>query len=405
MVAPRQATAAVAQSEQRVQLLHQLQGQPAPADGPDRDGVPGGRVGRDLEDRKRDVEPAADVDQAVVAPGQALVAGRAQLLDQPVLEHQRGQLRARHAVVDDRGVRRPVRRAASTGRSAPAPGCGSRPTCRRTGPGRRRRGTGTRRGHAGARRTRGRRARRAAARPRRAAAAAGPAPQAPARPAARSSASASATVDGVGAQPREQRAQHPRAGLGVGQRPVAPGGPRSPARRRARSGPARAAAGASPGPGRRCRCTGGLGHSSPIRANAWRSTRRSNGALWATITRPSQQLADRRQHRFQRRAPSTIAWVIPVKRWIPRRSGALVRTSELQRSCSSPPPTSTAPTSVSSQPSPPRPLVSVSTTMNSAVAIGAPADPLPRDTPGAGRRAGSLASTRTESARLQVAAT
>ncbi len=70
-------------------------------------------------------------------------------------------------------------------------------------------------------------------------------------------------------------------------------------------------------------------------------------------------------------AESTIACVIPVKRWIPRCSGALVRHSELQRSCSSPPPTSTAPTSVISQASPARPLVSVSTTRNSAVVTGA----------------------------------
>lgn len=66
-----------------------------------------------------------------------------------------------------------------------------------------------------------------------------------------------------------------------------------------------------------------------------------------------------------------MAWVIPVKRWIPRRSGALVRHNELQRSCSSPPPTSTAPTSVISHASPPSPFVSVSTTRNSAVAKGA----------------------------------
>gem|GEM_PF-4771402 len=45
-------------------------------------------------------------------------------------------------------------------------------------------------------------------------------------------------------------------------------------------------------------------------------------------------------------------------------------TSVSQRSCSSPPPTSTAPTSVSSQAAPDSPLVSVSTTRNSAVASG-----------------------------------
>ena len=117
--------------------------------------------------------------------------------------------------------------------------------------------------------------------------------------------------------------------------------------------------------------TGGSGHSSPMRSNACRSTRRSNGALWATSTRPGSRSLSGGSTSSSDGAPSTIAWVIPVSRWIPRRSGALVRHSELQRSCSSPPPTSTAPTSVSSQASPARPLVSVSTTRNSAVAIGA----------------------------------
>ena len=70
-------------------------------------------------------------------------------------------------------------------------------------------------------------------------------------------------------------------------------------------------------------------------------------------------------------APSTIACEIPVKRWMPRESGAETPTSEDQRSCSSPPPTSTAPTSVSSQRSRARPFVSVSTARNSAVASGA----------------------------------
>ena len=51
-------------------------------------------------------------------------------------------------------------------------------------------------------------------------------------------------------------------------------------------------------------------------------------------------------------AASTIACVIPVKRWMPRDSGARTPTSVSQRSCSSPPPTSTAPTSVSSHASP-----------------------------------------------------
>ena len=51
---------------------------------------------------------------------------------------------------------------------------------------------------------------------------------------------------------------------------------------------------------------------------------------------------------------------------MPRDSGRSVRTSDSKRSCSSPPPTSTAPTSVSSQSSPGRPFVSVSTHTYSA---------------------------------------
>ena len=115
-----------------------------------------------------------------------------------------------------------------------------------------------------------------------------------------------------------------------------------------------------------------------MRSNAWRSTRRSNGALWATSTRPRNRSASSGSTCSSGGAPSTIAWVMPVKRWIPRRSGALVRTSDDQRSWSSPPPTSTAPTSVISQASPARPFVSVSTTRNSAVAIGCSSRVKPR---------------------------
>ena len=59
-----------------------------------------------------------------------------------------------------------------------------------------------------------------------------------------------------------------------------------------------------------------------------------------------------------------------VNRRMLRRSGALGRTSELQRSCSSPPPTSTVPTSITSHPSPPSPFVSVSRTRYSQLAVG-----------------------------------
>ncbi len=115
--------------------------------------------------------------------------------------------------------------------------------------------------------------------------------------------------------------------------------------------------------------TGGFGHSSPISSNPRRSTRRSNGALWATSTRPSRRSAIPGSTSSRPGALASISWVIPVKRWMPRPSGRLQRTSDENRSCSSPPPTSTAPTSVSSHASPPRPLVSVSTTRNSAVAV------------------------------------
>ena len=116
--------------------------------------------------------------------------------------------------------------------------------------------------------------------------------------------------------------------------------------------------------------TGGSGHSSPARSNACRSTPTSNRAEWATRTRPRRRSAISGSTASGGGASSTIAWVIPVKRWMPRPSGSETPTSELQRSCSSPPPTSTAPTSVSSQRSRGCPFVSVSTARNSAPASG-----------------------------------
>ena len=108
MRAAAQPAAAVAQAEQRVELLHQLDGGRAAAQRPDRHPVARRRLARDLEDGKRDVQPAAQVHERVGAP-QAHVARRPQRLDQPVLEHERAELGARLAVVDDRGVRRPRR--------------------------------------------------------------------------------------------------------------------------------------------------------------------------------------------------------------------------------------------------------------------------------------------------------
>ena len=125
---------------------------------------------------------------------------------------------------------------------------------------------------------------------------------------------------------------------------------------------------------RRASCTvqraGGAGQSRPARSKAWRSTRTSKRALWAISTRPSSSSASSASTSSGGGAPSTIPWLMPVKRWIPRESGRSTWTSESKVSCSSPPPTRTAPTSVISQRSPPYPLVSVSSATNSAGARG-----------------------------------
>ena len=123
MLAARQDPATVAQAEQRIELLDELGGETPVAERPDRHGVAGGRLGCDLEDRKRDVEPAADVDEAVITGAQPGVPGRAQLLDQAVLEHERPELRRRRAVVDDRRVCRPFGAGRRGGemRARPAP--------------------------------------------------------------------------------------------------------------------------------------------------------------------------------------------------------------------------------------------------------------------------------------------
>ena len=57
--------------------------------------------------------------------------------------------------------------------------------------------------------------------------------------------------------------------------------------------------------------TGGSGQASPARANAWRSTRRSKAALWATSTRPRiLSSASSGSTASAGGAASTIAWVI-----------------------------------------------------------------------------------------------
>ena len=174
----------------------------------------------------------------------------------------------------------------------------------------------------------------------------------------------------VGAQAREERAEHARAGERVGQRAVHLVAPRSRARRPAARARAGAPAGRTCGPAGPCRARAGSGQSRPARSKACRSTRLSKSALCATSTRPSSSSATSGSTSAGGGAASTIAWVMPVKRSIPRESGRSGRTSESKVSCSSPPPTSTAPTSVSSHRSPPRPLVSVSSATNSAPATG-----------------------------------
>ena len=71
-----------------------------------------------------------------------------------------------------------------------------------------------------------------------------------------------------------------------------------------------------------------VGQSSPARSNACASTRRSNDALWATSTRPSSISASRGSTSSGGGASSTIAWVMPVKRSMPRDSGRSTRTSD-----------------------------------------------------------------------------
>ena len=92
------------QAEERVQLLDQLGRGGAAAHGADADGVPGGRLARHFQDRKRDVQPAADVDVPVGVGLAAHVAGRLERLDQPVLEQQRAQLALGDRVVHVLGL-------------------------------------------------------------------------------------------------------------------------------------------------------------------------------------------------------------------------------------------------------------------------------------------------------------
>ena len=299
MLAARQPPPAVAQAEQRVELLDELVRESPAAQRPDRDRVPGGRARRRPRGSGTGCRAGSGCSTSRSSrASQADVAGRAQLLDQAVLEHQRAELRARRSVVDDR------RRARS---SRPARVDGAKcararlrietdlPTYSVAPAASRNRYTPGSRGSS-AKSSCGRRGERRRVRAAPTAAAAGAGAAAAAAPARR------AIVDRVRAQPREQRAQDPRARLRIGQRAVRDVD-LDPERVGERAEPALGAgAAAASRASAAVHSTGGFGHSRPIRSNAWRSTRRSNGALWATITRPRRRSLERRQHRLEARA-------------------------------------------------------------------------------------------------------
>ena len=233
-----QGAAAVAQPEQRVELLDQLGRGGAPADGADADRVAGGGLARDLEDRERDVEPAAQVDVAVGLLLELRVAGRLERLDQAVLEHERAELGLRRLVVDVLGLAGPGRRRREVRPRARAQ-ADRLADVERTAVGVAEDVDARVLGQAGE---------------------VGPVVAA-ARGARRLGLRRLAWAQQrqrlphrarVGAQPRQQRAQHARAGLGVGQRAVASARPRSRARRPARPGRAGAAAAPAGAPARPC---------------------------------------------------------------------------------------------------------------------------------------------------------
>ena len=185
----------------------------------------------------------------------------------------------------------------------------------------------------------------------------------------RNRSSASATVSAF-AQIRGNRAQNTRAHVRASGRARCTSVTSMPSESASDASPRLRASGAHLRASSTVQITGGLGQSRPQRSKAWLSTRVSKRAEWAISTRPSSSSPRSSSTSWAGGAASTIACVMPVKRWIPRESGRSVRTSESNVSCSSPPPTSTAPTSVSSQRSEASPLVSVSTATNSAPATG-----------------------------------
>ena len=96
----------MAQAEQRVELLEQLDGRRPAAQRPDADAAPRRRRGRHLEDGEGDVQAAAQVDVAIDVL-QARVARRAQALDEATLEQQRAELGVRALVLDRLGLLHP----------------------------------------------------------------------------------------------------------------------------------------------------------------------------------------------------------------------------------------------------------------------------------------------------------
>ena len=192
-------------------------------------------------------------------------------------------------------------------------------------------------------------------------------PSAAARLRGRSSASASATVRAF-AHSRGSSAHSTRAHVSASGSARCVAATSIPSASASEASPRRRCSGASRRASATVHITGGSGHSSSARSNACLSTPTSKRAEWATRMRPRSCSASSGSTCSGGGASSTIACVIPVKRWMPRPSGSETPTSELQRSCSSPPPTSTAPTSVSSQRSFGCPFVSVSTARNSAPA-------------------------------------
>ena len=106
-LAARQPAPAVAQAEQRVELLEQLDGRRAAAQRADRHAAPLRRRVGDLEHREGDVQAAAQVDVAVGVALQARVARRAQAAHHAALEQQRAELGDRVLVLDRLGLGHP----------------------------------------------------------------------------------------------------------------------------------------------------------------------------------------------------------------------------------------------------------------------------------------------------------